>query len=324
MPAEAAPNARAPLTGRVWRHLFGLSLEEASFARRGFRYGEHQAAKRLERIGRTFLQGYHAALEEADFDALTARLDETAAEYRGFAYEGAAMGMTLLDRLTIWKRDRWRSFVKSYGSPHVYMMHVGVGWALARLRLKIVPQLNQLDPLLRWLAVDGYGFHEGYFNWRRFVEDQSIPSHLRGYAGRVFDQGLGRSIWFVHGAAVGVISKSIAAFHQTRQPDLWSGIGLACAYAGGVGAAAIEYLRGAAGLHRAQLAQGAAFAAKTRQRAANPAPHTELACRILCGLSAYEAAEVTDVCLEGLPANGEVQSYEIWRQRIQVTISGRS
>jgi hypothetical protein len=96
MLGEATPHVKASLTGRVRRRLFGLSLEEASFAKRGFRYGAHQASRRLERVGRTFLQGYHAALEETDHAALTSKLDETAVEFRGFAYEGAAMGMALL------------------------------------------------------------------------------------------------------------------------------------------------------------------------------------------------------------------------------------
>ena len=52
------------------------------------------------------------------------------------------------------------------------MMHVGLGWALARLRRSVTPYLAQLDPLLGWLAVDGYGFHEGYFDWPRYVEGQ--------------------------------------------------------------------------------------------------------------------------------------------------------
>jgi hypothetical protein len=53
------------------------------------------------------------------------------------------------------------------------MAHVGIGWAIARLpwlRRRIEQPLNRLDSLLRWLAVDGYGFHEGYFYWPDYVE----------------------------------------------------------------------------------------------------------------------------------------------------------
>lgn len=323
MLSEQRLKATPPLLGRARKRLLGLSLEEANFARRGFRAGDAHASQHLERIGHTFLRGYHAALEESAPAPLTLRLEETESELRGFAYEGAAMGMALLDRLTPWMKSRWHAYVNGPGSPHVYMMHVGVGWVIARLRLRVAPQLERLDPLLRWLAVDGYGFHEGYFGWRRYVAGQAMPGQLEGYARRVFDQGLGRSLWFVFGADVRGIAEAIAAFGPSRRPDLWSGVGLAGTYAGGVGVEALRYLLVAAGLCRAQVAQGAAFAAKTRLRASNLVPHTELACRILCGLTAADAAEVTDLCLAGLPANGEVQSYEVWRERIQVQLGGR-
>ncbi|MEE9149389.1 MAG: DUF1702 family protein [Candidatus Tectomicrobia bacterium] len=33
--------------------------------------------------------------------------------------------------------------------------------------------LQRLDAIPGWLAVDGYGFHEGYFHWTRFVREQA-------------------------------------------------------------------------------------------------------------------------------------------------------
>ena len=65
------------------------------------------------------------------------------------------------------------------------------------------------------------------------------------------------------------------------------------------------------------LAQGVAFAAKTRQRAANLNAHTETACRLICGHSAEETAAITDAALEDLHADGSLPAYEVWRRRIQ-------
>jgi hypothetical protein len=305
------------MLGCLRRRLFGLSLEEASFARRGFREGAAEARQRLEQIGRTFLQGYHAALEEEAPEALALRLNAVEPELQGFAFEGAAMGLALLDFLTPWNRNRWRSFVSGPGAAHIYMAHVGAGWALARLRRRVERPLARLDPLLGWLAVDGYGFHEGYFSWRRCIEEQTIPDRLSGYARQVFDQGLGRSLWFVNGADVARIAATLAAFPSLRQADLWSGVGLACAYAGGVDRQALATLRVAAGPYEPHLAQGAAFAAKARQRAGNPAAHTELACEVVCDLSADAAARLTDVALHDLSPNGAEPAYESWRRRIQ-------
>ena len=304
-------------SGRIRRRILGISPGETTFARRGFRGGDAEVRRHLERIGGIFLQGYHAALEEDGPEALVLRLDAVESAFRGFAYEGSAMGLALIDQLTPWRRGRLRWLLDGRCSGHIYMIHVGVGWVLGRLRLRVGRFLARLDPVLRWLALDGYGFHEGYFHWPRSVARRAIPGRLSGYARRAFDQGLGRSLWFVEGADVVRIPSSIAAFTSSRQADLWGGVGLACAYAGGVDRAAIERLRAAAGPYRAQLAQGAAFAAKARQRADNSAEHTALACEILCGLSADEAARVTDEALDDLPPDGAIPAYEVWRRRIQ-------
>jgi hypothetical protein len=303
--------------GRLQRYFLGLSLDEATFARRGFRARDENVRLRLEQIGRTFLQGYHAALEEGDLEGLSSRLQEVAPESRGFAFEGAAMGLFLLDQLTPWRRYRLRAFLDGPGAPHIYMGYVGAGWALAQLGSNVSGALARFDPLLGWLAVDGYGFHQGYFHPRRSVAEQQTPRRLSGYSLRVFDQGVGRSLWFVEGADVARIGATIAGFPVARRPDLWSGIGLACAYAGGVDRHSIEMLTKIARANLGQLAQGAAFAAKARARAGIPSTHTDLACRILCGMPAEDAASATDVALVDLPADGVLPSYEIWRQRIQ-------
>jgi hypothetical protein len=109
----------------------------------------------------------------------------------------------------------------------------------------------------------------------------------------------------------------IVSFSRHRREDLWSGVGLACAYAGGVDRSSIESLGRAAGESLPLVAQGAAFAAKARERAGNPAPHTELACDVLCGMSAAQAAEITDDARQALPSDGEEPAFEVWRKRIQ-------
>lgn len=315
------------------RALFSISTKETSVAYRQFRVKNPQVGKRLEKIGATFLYGYHAALDDAEPSSLSHRLEAVEPELEGFAYEGAAMALTLLDCLLPWRRDRLRSFLAGPGAAHTYMVHVGVGWALARIpwRVQYPPQNPQLglDPLLRWLVIDGYGFHAGYFNWSRSIKQQIRPRKLDGYPAKVFDQGLGRSLWFVEGANVDQIPQTIATFPMHRQPDLWSGVGLACAYAGGVDEQQIDTLLAQSGSYQPHLAQGAAFAAKARQRAGNPTPHTTLACEILCQRSVTSAAKITDEALINLPMGAnetKMQSetepvYEVWRQRIQEQVA---
>ncbi|MFP5265238.1 MAG: DUF1702 family protein [Blastocatellia bacterium] len=303
------------------KRVFGISPREATFSRRGFESCETSAREHLEHIGQTFLRGYNASLEEGGLAALETRLNSIESECRGFAFEGAAMGLALLDRLSLRRGARLQDFLNGPGAAHTYMVHVGAGWTMARLPMSFKPMTDRMDSLLRWLVIDGYGFHQGYFHWRKYVEGQSIPARLSGAARRVFDQGLGRSLWFISGADVSRIEATIAQFPEPRLPDLWSGVGLACTYAGHADRKALEALKTAAGPCRSHLAQGAAFAAKTRQRANNCASHTDLACEVLCNVTSHEAARLTDDALENLTSDESATEYEVWRRRIQTRLS---
>lgn len=311
---------RAPLTllCAARRAALGISLDEVRVDRRGFRCNDPRIAQRLERIGREFLAGYHAALEERCGAALGLRLNSSvAADYRGFAFEGAAMALTLLDRLHL-TRMSFTEFLHGAGEPHTYILHVGAGWAIARLpwpRRKPLRAIQPLDPLLRWLALDGYGFHEGYFHWPR------VSPPLAGYARRAFDQGLGRSLWFVDAMDADRIASTIGSFAPERRADLWAGVGLACAYAGGASFESACRLREAAGADAPAVAQGAAFAAETRRRAGNPTTEGDAACWALCGLPASEAAAIARQEMASLPADGEIPAFEVWRERIRKKMS---
>jgi hypothetical protein len=275
-------------------------------------------------VGEAFLTGYNTALEREDQQSLAERLNSLSVEFRGFAFEGAAMAITLLDSLMPWRRSRVLEFLRGAGWRHRYMLHVGMGWAVARLP-KWMRVRTGNDDLLRWLVLDGYGFHEGYFNTQQFCgsEAPKIP-RLSGYAARAFDQGLGRSLWFIHAADIERIHGSIKRFHSSRRPDLWSGVGLACTYAGGCDEAMIRQLKTLAWDFAPELAQGAAFAAKTRLEAGLLVPHTDLSCSILCNSSAERAAQETDVALQSLPSRPESEPrYEIWRRNIQSVFEGK-
>ena len=151
----------------IAKKLFSISLEECKFSRRGFWSGNTVARKHLESVGEAFLAGYNMALEGEDQLQLAERLNVLGAEFRGFAYEGAAMAMTILDSLMPWRPSRVLEFLHGVGWRHRYMLHVGMGWAVARLP-KWMPVRTGNDDLLRWLVLDGYGFHEGYFKTQQY------------------------------------------------------------------------------------------------------------------------------------------------------------
>ena len=297
---------------KLRRALLGVSHKKAtSFSRGGTEAWEH-----LETVVLTALEGYHATLDSSRLEKLIPRLNMVPLEMRSYAYEGAAMGLTGLDCMLPWKK-RLQPYIAGPGAPHIYMVHIGVGEALALLRRNPEPFIARLeDRVICWLVMEGYGFHKGFFLRHRYVDEQAIPMYLSPYGRRIFDQGLGRSIWFLAGANVEDITATIAAFPTTRQSDLWVGIGVACTYVGGVDSSTVCALQKAAGPYVPQIAMGAAFVAKGRQLAGNPVPHTDLVCDILWGLTADQAAFITTTAFQNLPIDGPEPAFEILQQRI--------
>ena len=296
-----------------------LSIEEAKglAVARGFPVQNETTTKHLELILRKFLAGYNAAISCTSLDQLGPQLDACETSHRGFAYEGAAMGLAIAGFFTPFSSN-WKNFVTGIGAKHIYMVYAGYGWALARLPVAIMPAMNRLKEPFRWLVIDGYGFHQGYFHWQKYVRDARPPAGITGYAARAFDQGLGRCLWFVCGTEPDAIAKTISGFEPSRVPDLWAGVGTAAGYAGGATAASLSQLKAQAGPHVFDLALGAVLAAEARLRGENPAGHTELACQQLCGVSMNEAAQIFKDCYpDDTAADDGGEPYELVRARIR-------
>ncbi|MBV9445839.1 MAG: DUF1702 family protein [Streptosporangiaceae bacterium] len=297
--------------GTICHKLVAPHPDEVTFARRGFQAGDAAAQKLLEQIGACFLDGLEYGMTSRDIPEVARRLEELDGYFRGFGYEGAAMALALLDGLLPGRRARLDAFIKGPAARHVYMAHVGAGWAMARLPRPLRRRIRLRDPLLSSLAMDGYGFHEAYFRTAAVVGRHERPAH----GGSAVDPGVGRALWFTCGADVDHVAATIDGFQPDRRADLWSGAGLAATYAGGAGKAALISLAERSGGYRPHLAQGAAFAAKARLLAGVATQHTDAATRALCGLDAEEAARLTDQCLPRDPALPG--AYQAWRRAIR-------
>lgn len=315
----AAPPGKPSWAGSARKLVFGISTEEVRLARRGFVPANDGLRRRLEGIGLAFVSGYHAALlERSDFRRLAAAIaEQNEPEMQGFAYEGAGMGLALVDQLTFGRRFQQ---LLAEAPQHLYLILVGAGWSLARLHRRALPRFAAAVDDLHWpLVYDGYGFHQGYFDPNTYVRGRRPPS-LSGYAARGFDQGLGRCLFFVEGGAPEPLVRTLMSFDARRRPDLWAGVGLACTYAGSIDAGGLAFLGRAAaadGAFRA-LCQGVVFAAAARERAGNTAAATRLACATLCRLDPPAAAALAESSKVPIPAarHTEHPVFEEWRRNI--------
>lgn len=272
-----------------------LSPGMVSLERLGFEPCEPSTRRSLEGALGAFVGGFNRARRIRDDEALAENLRRSFDSHHvGFAYEGAGGQRAMLDLLLPWHRGRFKEFTSGAAADHDYIAAVGAGLILARFprgASLVGPFMRRLDPLLAWCIPDGYGFSCGLARHGQWIDRrQPPPSSFPPFAARLFDAGLGRSLWWLKGASPTKIRSAIERFPETRQSHLWFGVGLACAYAGGLSAAQLRRLRTVAGAGAVDLLAGVPFACWLRQKGGNPSPSTDLASRELLGTDADSAA----------------------------------
>jgi enediyne biosynthesis protein E3 len=288
----------------------------ADFEVRGFRLDDPLSRTVLEGHARAFLAGFNLARRW--WRLPHAALRDVPDDERGFAYEGAAMLAAMVDGLTVGRAGALETLLAGPGWRYRHLIHVGVGWAMHQWRLPS-PRLWRLDPLLRWLALDGAGFSRTFFS-----RSTSAPPRQRAVTRArtaVLAQGSGRALWFVHAGSVPAIADHIASCPAALRPHLWAGVGLAATYAGpGVQAQALLSASGDASAH---VQQGAVFAV-TARLAAGPVPqYTSRALQELSGLDPHTAARWADETARDLVTPGQsVAGYLRWRQRLRARLRG--
>ncbi|BCH27803.1 DUF1702 family protein [Mesorhizobium sp. L-8-3] len=298
---------------RSWTsRLLGLKPEEARFNKRGFVGDDPKRQQRLESIGRAFIHGYNSALglrSDADIETIIDRFEPF---FRGFVAEGAAMGTAVGDAFSI-RPATLPALLRRLAPKYIYLLHVGCGWAMARLPWRRGHIAAALDPFLLPLALDGRGFHDAYFKPARVLAASHSPRDRE--ADKALDQGIGRALWFVFGGSIRSATAAIASFHQERQADIWSGLGLAMAYAGGGREEDMKIALQEAAVNANDFAQGVAFGCAARQLSGHLPPSTELAAAATWGCSASAVAAQVDIAKQAVQSAGR-SDYEAWRRTV--------
>jgi hypothetical protein len=322
----------ATTLGTVRRLLLAPSLDEVSFARRGFPGAGAPATVHLEAVPQAVVCGFEWGIETRGQAELERRLELIDAAQRGFAYEGATMAYTVRDAMRGGRGTRTRDLLRGPGAPHLFLAYIGIGFAMARLPRPlwrgVLPDLagSPYHPTMSWLAVDGYGFDRAYFETRRWVDEQRrLPAYpwlgRADYFPRAVDQGIGRALWFIHAARADDVAAAVRRFAAERHADLWSGVGLAATFAGGADPVALAALRRDAGGFAPDLAQGAIFAAKARAHSGHVPEHTERATWAFADRSVAAADGLADeVAVHSGPADRS-PAYETWRANVRAAFA---
>ncbi|MGI5500122.1 DUF1702 family protein [Lentzea sp. CA-135723] len=287
------------------------------FENRGFRTENAAARALLERRASAFLLGYNT-LRRHGVEELAVRLDPCPLDDQGFAYEGAAFAAAAHDLLRPGRPTTLDALFALAGDRYPHLMHVGAGWVGLVAPPSLVLRKAKLDPLLRWLTLDGAGFSRAFLRGKGWNRRFSRATWSAKPAHTVLHQGVGRAMWFMECTDPAAIRRRVETFPPEAHAELWSGVGLAVCYAGGADDAALDDLTSLTGPNRVALAQGAAFAAGARGAAGHVPAHTETGVRELAGVSVVEAVEWTVVAAHEVHAGDvDIAAYRRWQHLIR-------
>jgi hypothetical protein len=246
-------------------------------------------ASKMENIKAIFQRSRESASQLESIPDLISELERTEREFLSVAYEGAAMGLALKDfSNSDDTHSNWFSFL-SASKRHAPQVYIGLGWAVAQEKRTGIPALS---PNMEFRVWDGCGYFDGIFRQRQTIKGQNRLEYIPEKNYRGYDEGLGRSIWYICKGDETKVPEMIHPFSEERQSDLWRGIGIACSYVGGFEENALMDLMSSAGKHSAQLGIGAAMVAESRIEADCHTNDIELANRIFNSRSADESKKI--------------------------------
>jgi hypothetical protein len=284
---------------------------ESDLGRRRFRLRAGAVRTVFASAEESYVFGFNAVMSQE-----IEKIEDISVEQRPFGYEGAAAASTLLDLLTLTRGRRLHELLAGPARHHRHAAYLGAGRAYALLRLRPVRGARRAHPLMRWLAVDGFGFQWSLSRADRMVGERTMPDLLTRAHCAVFDQGLGRLLWYHDCASPDDVAARIAAYPAGRRADLWSGVGFAATYTGGAEGDELWWLTEQAGADgfRAHLAQGCTFAIAARLRTGSLPDHTAQAVPILAGADPEEAASWTDDALIALGHDAHThEDFQRWQ-----------
>jgi enediyne biosynthesis protein E3 len=249
------------------------------------------ALLKTEEIKTVFLETQLFYAKHNNIPALIEYLKHTKKEFSSIAYESASMAIALKSFEADAFPYEWLLFANGSAAAHQPQVYVGLGWAISKSNFSFLTAIEKLHSKFYFRIADGCGYYDGSFKRRQTVINQQLPVYLPIAAMPMYDQGVGRSIWYTQKADIHKISSKIESFKASRHADLWRGVGIAVAYVGGCDDADLKTLWQYAAANSFQLACGAALAARSRTMANTMTADTDRCSRLWFALTGDAAIE---------------------------------
>lgn len=270
----------------------------------------------MENIQSIFREVQQSFSDTEPVGELIARLNVYEPEFRSVAFEAAAMCVALNYFLKGNSLLSWKEFLKLSGGKHNTQIHIGMGWALAQQAAEPTAYLKECPPMMRYRLMDGYGYYEGIFRKRKTIISRQAPDWNDETAKSAYDQGLGRSIWYLNGGKPKEVQQMMEGFEERRMRDLWRGLGIALCYVGGVDEHIIYKIKSAAGKYLPQFSAGVLMAAASRVEADSVNQDTKVVATRVCNKTPQELWKESNVIKTNLET--DENAYAKWIEALEV------
>ena len=249
-------------------------------------------ASKMENIKTIFQAAQENASKLVDISELVALLQTTETEFLPVAYEGAAMTLALKDFSSGDSILNWKKFLES-SKKYACQIYIGMGWAVGQEKRTSLNFIEELDKNMQFRIWDGCVYFDGIFRQRQTIKGQNRLDYISETNYNAYDEGIGRSIWYICKGDEIKASEMIQQFSQERHSDLWRGLGIACSFVGGFEENALKTLVSSSGKHSAQLGIASAMVAESCIEANCLTSDIQLANQIFNKLNAEEAMKIT-------------------------------
>ena len=248
--------------------------------------------QKMEKIKTIFQKAQEQASKAEDINELIAFLQTTEKEFLPVAYEGAAMTLALNDFSEGDSISNWKQLLDS-SKKYSCQIYLGMGWAVGQQKKSELPFLELLSRNMQFRMWDGCGYYDGIFRQRQSIKSKKRSENILPKDFQAYDEGLGRSLWYICKGDVAKVGEMLATFDLERHVDLWRGVSIACCFVGGFDENKLKELIVSSGEYKVQLGIGAAMVAKIRIEADCITDNVELANKVFNQLSAEEAMKIT-------------------------------
>ncbi len=167
--------------------------------------------------------------EPYNVDDLVVELPKHFLNYTSIAFEGAALKLAIRGLRSQDSLVEWRALAAYKRNPYPVSVYLGLGMALAQLRLDPSPYVTEDSNWLSNHIWEGYGYYNDYVRKRAitdYLNDQTDTAKL------LYWQGVGRSCWYKSEGDLTLLETFSNIVEEPFLQAFWRGVGIGVVYLG--------------------------------------------------------------------------------------------